>query len=208
MPMSNFDSQSPSAISYSQNKHFEAAALRYLMKHKVPYLSIRYSLYPVPYLATITRQSATVESKKAVLQYLSDNWAYNIATIPLHEIEWRVSCYTAEQQAELINLLNLTGETMKQQLEDRIPPDIMARLNESLLNIESALIANDPLISNHLRASHNLLISYPETVHLLDDAEIANLIKAAEVHTKIVIAKVTAPKAAKASMKKAGLDDF
>lgn len=90
-----------------------------------------------------------------------------------------------------------------------IPQDVMDRLSMSLASLEASLLAKDPLMATHLRASHSLLISYPETVHLLDDAEIALIIDAAEVHTKTEIVKPGVSKAAGVgSRKKLGADDL
>jgi hypothetical protein len=71
-------------------------------------------------------------------------------------------------------------------------------------SLQEALLKQDPLMSNHLRESHRLLITYPETVHLLDDSEIAELIKAAEIHTKTQIVKEAAK--SKGGSKKASID--
>jgi hypothetical protein len=62
------------------------------------------------------------------------------------------------------------------------------------------------MMPSHLRASHQLLISYPETVHLLDDDEIARLISAAQIHTQIEIVKAGTAKAG--GRKKISADDL
>ena len=78
------------------------------------------------------------------------------------------------------------------QLSDSIPRDVMTRLQSSLASLEQSLLDKDPMMPQHLRNTHSILISYPETVHLLDDAEIARIIDAAEVHTKTEIVKAAA----------------
>lgn len=75
---------------------------------------------------------------------------------------------------------------------ETVPQDVMARLDQSLAHLEQALLAKDPMMPQHLRNSHSLLISYPETVHLLEDQEVALLIDAAELHTKTEIVKAVA----------------
>jgi hypothetical protein len=75
---------------------------------------------------------------------------------------------------------------------DAIPQDVLARLDQSLAHLEQSLLAKDPMMPQHLRNSHSLLISYPETVHLLEDHEIARLVDAAELHTKTEIVKAVA----------------
>ncbi len=87
-----------------------------------------------------------------------------------------------------------------------LPPDIVAKLTMSLASLEQALLDKDPLMPTHLRSSHQLLISYPETVHLLDDDEIARLISAAQIHAHIEIVKAAAPRAT--SKKKISADDL
>lgn len=77
-------------------------------------------------------------------------------------------------------------------VSDTVPPDVMAKLEMSLASLEQALIAKDPMMPQHLRQSHSLLIQYPETANLLSDEEIARLIDAAEIHTKTEIVKAAA----------------
>lgn len=87
-----------------------------------------------------------------------------------------------------------------------LPADIMLRLESSLASLEQALLAKDPMLPQHLRQSHQLLISYPETVHLLEDSEIAKLISAAQIHTNVEILKASVPKTG--GRKKASADDL
>lgn len=77
---------------------------------------------------------------------------------------------------------------------DTLPPDVLDRLDSHLANLEQALLEKDPMMPQHLRNTHSLLITYPETVHLLDDCEIARIIDAAEIHTKTEIVKATVKK--------------
>ena len=86
---------------------------------------------------------------------------------------------------------------MKERNEEamsRIPDTTMRSLEMCLASLEQALLAKDPLMSQHLRNTHSLLISYPETVHLLEDKEIELIIDAAEAHTKTEIVKAVAAK--------------
>ena len=92
------------------------------------------------------------------------------------------------------------------QQSDKVPTDVMRRLEMSMGSLEQALLAKDPQMPQHLRNIHALLISYPETVHLLDDSEIARIIDAAEVHTKTEIVKASA--AGKTSKKKMSIEDL
>lgn len=78
------------------------------------------------------------------------------------------------------------------ELEAKIPSDVMTKLQLALGNLEKALLDKDPQMPNHLRESHRLLLTYPETVHLLDDEEIEKIIDAAQKHSQVVIVAETA----------------
>lgn len=95
-----------------------------------------------------------------------------------------------------ITSFTLTKRADRMKLSDSIPQDVLSKLEMSLASLEASLLAKDPMMPQHLRSTHNLLISYPETVHLLDDNEIARIIDAAEVHTKTEIVKATVTKSA------------
>lgn len=90
-----------------------------------------------------------------------------------------------------------------------IPHDILSKLEMNLASLEKSLLDKDAMMPQHLRNVHSLLISYPETVHLLEDAEIARIIEGAQVHTKTEIVKATAKGgAASGSRKKIALEDL
>lgn len=92
---------------------------------------------------------------------------------------------------------------------DTLPADIMARLDSSLASLEASLLAKDPMMPQHLRNTHSILISYPETVHLLEDHEIARIIDAAELHTKTEIVKaVSKGSSTGGGRKKVSIDDL
>lgn len=74
----------------------------------------------------------------------------------------------------------------------KVPQDIYQKLDGHLSALEQALLEKDPMMKNHLRESHALLISYPETVVLLKPNEVNTLIKAAELHVQTEIVKATA----------------
>ena len=81
---------------------------------------------------------------------------------------------------------------MKQPTEQQVsslPADVMQKLALTMASLEMALLAKDPEMPNHLRESHKLLLTYPETVHLLEDTEIASLIRASETLTNTQIVK-------------------
>lgn len=95
-----------------------------------------------------------------------------------------------------------------QPIVEKIPADVLHTLKMALGNLEMALLKQDPLMPNHLRESHRLLITYPETVHLLDDEEIAKLIQAAEIHTKTKIIKEAASGKGGGKKAKVSVDDL
>jgi hypothetical protein len=70
---------------------------------------------------------------------------------------------------------------------DRIPQLVLDKITGKLDSVRTALLAKDPQMAQHLRESHSLLQQYPETAHLLDDAEIKLLLDAAQEYTKIKI---------------------
>jgi hypothetical protein len=80
---------------------------------------------------------------------------------------------------------------MKQLTEQHaaIPQDVLSKLMLAMASLESGLLTKDPELPRHLQESHRLLITYPETVHLLEDTELAALIQAAELHTNTQIVK-------------------
>lgn len=141
--------------------------------------------------------SGTIVDKaafKAIALYVVTNWSGHVASINLHALAWAMTHFTNFQQQEISTRLQ---ETPMKDTPHSVPPDVMARLTQSLDALNTALLAKDPQMPNHLRESHRVLISYPETVHLLDDGEIATLIQGAVVYTNTEIVK------AKASTRKA-----
>lgn len=132
----------------------------------------------------------------------------------------RLRSLSEDSQLELVRLLerrfdfahafthptsSLAERANIMQQSDKIPGDVLAKLEMNLASLEASLLEKDPQMPTHLRAIHSLLISYPETVHLLDDSEIASIISGAEAHTNTEIVKATA---AKTSRKKVTTDDL
>ena len=89
-----------------------------------------------------------------------------------------------------------------------LPPGVMADLQKNLNALELALKSSDPDMSSYLRESHKVLVSHPETVHLLDDSEIALLIQAAEDHTKTKIIEQIAAKKPRGKAASVDVDDL
>lgn len=91
---------------------------------------------------------------------------------------------------------------------ESIPMDVYNQLDMKLRSLEQALLEKDPLMPNHLRESHRLLQTYPETVHLLDDEEIRTLIQAVEKHVQVKVVSETAAKKGSGSRKKISAEDL
>lgn len=72
---------------------------------------------------------------------------------------------------------------MKEDIEGKVPAGVMSLLGDNMRKLESALLASDPQMPSYLKESHKILITHPETVHLLDDEEIRRLIDAAQKYT-------------------------
>ncbi len=102
----------------------------------------------------------------------------------------------------------ITWRAMTMKTSDAIPKDVLQKLEMSLASLEQTLTNKDPMMPQHLRNTHSILISYPETVHLLDDVEIARIIDAAEVHTKTEVVKAIATKKAGGGKAKVSVDDL
>lgn len=159
-------------------------------------------------------RQATVAETKQILQ-----WALDFSPVPLHDLTWALHYWwlcIAQQPNVIVETMNLIDlqlhtqekRTMKTPETDNIPVDVLQRLETSLAALETALLEKDPMMPQHLRNSHSLLISYPETVHLLEDAEIARLISAAQEHTKTEIVKAAASKRGGGRTKTPSVDDL
>lgn len=82
----------------------------------------------------------------------------------------------------------------------KIPADVYQRLTMNLEALKTALLNKDPMMPQHLRNSHALLITYPESRHLLSPTAVSTLIGAAQAHMNITIVS----KAAAAAVSKSG----
>ena len=138
-----------------------------------------------------------------ILWLAASVWQRGLDKLDLNMIHLRLASMSASDQMtcmhNVIRFLNRakfladkSERCIAMQLSDSIPRDVMARLQSSLASLEQSLLDKDPMMPQHLRNTHSILISYPETVHLLDDSEIARIIDAAEMHTKTEIIKAAA----------------
>jgi hypothetical protein len=173
-----------------------------------------------PYVPPEQREAMYPETSTRLLTLISNFWQRDMEDIDIRWISLFFRQMPSEQQdlaADLALRFLTTGQYLTSRHEraqlmktsDTIPQDIMARLEQSLGHLEQALLDKDPMMPQHLRNTHSLLISYPETVHLLDDAEVSRLIDAAEIHTKTEIVKaVAAGKSSGGSRKKVDIGDL
>lgn len=137
--------------------------------------------------------------------------AAKAASIPLHHIDWLTIAILLDTVDDVnkVWMAQLVGRNLffKEELimETKIPEQYLERLMHSLGSLELKLKAADPDISTHLKESHAVIIAYPESVQLLKDSDIANLIKASELYTKV---QITKQEAAKGTRKKLSADDI
>ena len=142
--------------------------------------------------AVLSRQP-TQEILIAVASY----WRGRLEDLDLSMIALRFGSLPTEQHELAVHLMNdelLLPKEYRMKRVDTIPPDVLDRLDSHLASLEQALLEKDPMMPQHLRNTHSILISYPESVHLLEDAEIARIIDAAEIHVKTEIVKATVKK--------------
>ena len=132
-----------------------------------------------------------------VLIAVTSYWRGRLEDLDLPMLALRFGCLPTAQHELAVHLMNdelLLPKEYRMKRVDTIPPDVLDRLASHLASLEQALLEKDPMMPQHLRNTHSILISYPETVHLLEDAEIARLIDAAEIHVKTEIVKATVKK--------------
>lgn len=153
-----------------------------------------------------------------LLWLAAQHWQHGLDKLDLNMLHLRMAsmppaaqqlaigkCYDFFNRAKFLATMPERCKAM--QMTDTIPRDVMLRLQTSLASLESSLLEKDSMMPQHLRNTHAVLISYPETVHLLDDKEIALIIDAAEVHTKTEIVKAAAAGKG-ATRKKVSADDL
>lgn len=79
----------------------------------------------------------------------------------------------------------LTPETEAQ--FSAVPAETLEEFKLHMTALEANLIGQDPMMKEHLRNSHRILLTYPESAHLLDDDEIHLLIKRQEEYSNTQI---------------------
>lgn len=175
----------------------------------------------VRWFAAPSRHSAKPQNThaKVILTLAANYWQRSLAELDLNSIELAL-CSLHESQLEFavemihkqlypgFAFLAPSERSLFMKPSETIPLDVMDKLTMALASLEASLLAKDPMMPQHLRATHSLLITYPETVHLLDDAEISCIIDGAEILTKTEIVKAVASKAATGTRKKVSASDL
>lgn len=165
-------------------------------------------------------QQVSQRASNVLLTLLVQHGRLNLDRLDTRALATRLRQYSVVEQEVLVQ--DLAGKldriyflpkleryiAMKDADFSKIPKDIYDRLEQHLADLEQSLIAADPMMPQHLRSSHAILVTYPETVHLLDDSDIARLIDAAEIHTKTEIVKAAAAGKGAGSRKKVSIADL
>lgn len=156
----------------------------------------------------------------ALLKELTHYWVRPIYDLDILMLATRLRMFTAAEQYAIVERVSFFLEINYYKPDNRkvimksipetskLPKEVHDRLLMNLAALEQSLLAKDPLMPGHLRNSHAILVSYPETVHLLEPHEVARLIDAAEIHTKTEIVKAVAAGKGAASKKKLDISDL
>jgi len=205
--------------SYTILANFMARSLRFWGSKQSAYSICRAPVFPATAYNYLMQEDAKGiyagrlgphDPHKQLLLTMCDGilfaWQKSYDEFSLQQLRWALTNIPANEQAQILTIFNREGTYPMKSNQLTLPPDVVAKLTMSLASLEQALLDKDPMMPKHLKESHQLLISYPETVHLLDDDEIARLISAAQIHTGIEIVKATAAKGG--SRKKISADDL
>jgi len=200
--------------------HITSPATLKLPRHR---LDIAYLLglsSHIRWYAAPHRHSGKLSTVQAstILHWAAQHWQFPLSQLDLNSIELAIAALpdtavskVCEQLNVVLNYFILTKQERLNAMNlspNSVPPDVLSRLEMSLASLETSLLAADPQMPTHLRAIHSLLISYPETVQLLDDMEVSRLIDGAELLTKTEIVKAAAAKTSKARAGKVSASDL
>lgn len=176
-----------------------------------------------PYTNTATHIPLSPFYIRKILTHITNHWQRQLHELGMNWIHIELMQIPVELRAAAFDQIETTlaygvgkspcpfswrASEMKHDGTAAIPQDILSKIEMNLASLEQALTAKDPMMPQHLRNVHSLLISYPETVHLLDDSEIACIIDAAEVHTKTEIVKAVAAKKSSGGKAKVSVNDL
>lgn len=201
------------------NSDFMARSLRFWCSTQSTYNVCRVPVFPATAYNYLIQDDAKGiyagrlgphDPTKTLLINLVDDmlctWQKPYDEFSLQQLRWALTNVPRTEQEQVLTIFNRESTNPMKSNQLTLPPDVVSKLTMSLASLEQALLEKDPMMPRHLRESHQLLITYPETVHLLDDDEIARLISAAQIHTGIEIVKAAAAKGG--SRKKISADDL
>lgn len=140
---------------------------------------------------------------KVVWLLKADELALLFRAVPLeqtHELVSKANHYWLAKMLTNSGELIMSDSILHPDDAAKIPADVYQRLNMNLEALKTALLNKDPMMPQHLRNSHALLITYPESRHLLSPTAVSTLIGAAQAHMNITIVS----KAAAAAVSKSG----
>lgn len=181
-----------------------ARALWFWGSHKAQVLNIKTPLtaynamYPsAPIKVGRLSQYTPLHSAACVLiRDIVSKWGRGYSEFDCHALIWALSNIDYSVQASIIDLYTTfsTYEDYMKDTQTSLDTIVVDRLKMALANLEQALVNKDPMMPRHLAASHQVLVAYPESTALLDDADIANLISGAEIHSNIEVVKASVAK--------------
>lgn len=159
-----------------------------------------------------TKRHVPEHLQTRAMQVLAATWTGGLWDCPAHSVWTALAMLptVAEQetciQVMTTYVLNPKETAMRRPESTTLPPDVLNKLEMSLASLEQALLDKDPLMPQHLRTIHSTTLTYPESVHLLEDAEIARIIQGLEIHTKVQIVKEAAKGTGGSTAKRKKLD--
>lgn len=176
-------------IWYELNTGNSASALRHVLG--------LFDVLPLPDLAAKTSLSSG--QRKQLITYAALCWPHKLDRLRLGTHEFELECLKQSELETAFSYFNLfaSKDQLNQPTNDQptimtntnIPQEVIDKLSNSLAALEASLLAKDVMMPQHLRNTHSVLINYPESVHLLKDAEIALIISAAATYTQTEIVK-------------------
>jgi hypothetical protein len=186
-------------MNYSLEAHLLAKSIQYWAGAKVE------GTHPLDFYAAIQRPEWAISYthdegtlRRAVAKCVS-MWHRPISLLNVQSLVWSVNKFS-------ISTLTPTLHIMDKTILTSLPINVIDELTMVLAELEASLLAKDPKMPYHLAESRRLLKTYPETVALLEDTEIALIISGAQIHSQIEITKAAAGRTA--TKKKITADDL
>jgi hypothetical protein len=174
----------------------------------------------VRWYAAPSRHSGKLSTQQSslLLHWAGQYWQRPLGQLDLNAIELAINalpdsavdtvCSNINSILNYFYVTNRDKATAMNLTPNQLPPDVLSKLEMSLASLEASLLAKDIMMPTHLKSVHSLLITYPESVQLLTDSEVARIIDGAEIMTKTEIIKAAAPKTSKAKAAKVSADEL